>query len=71
MATFAFSTMAPPQGATFVFGSWVYIANGSGDFNNHLTNPTAVKAILSESSNKLARSDDHGDMLLPDFSKEI
>ena len=71
MATFAFSTMAPPQGATFIFGSWVYIANGSGGFDSHLTNSPALKIIRSEDSNKLTRSDDHGIKLLPNLAKEI
>src|SRR6185369_5775186 len=71
MATFAFSTMALPQGATFVFGSWVCIANGSGGFDSPLTNPIMLKTTSSESSNKLAGSDDHGVMLLPDLVKEI
>ena len=63
--------MALPQGATFVFGSWVCVANGSGSFDSHLTNPPMLKATTSESSNKLAGSDDHGVMLLPDLAKEI
>ena len=71
MATFAFSTMAPPQGATFVFGSWVCIANGSGGFNSHLTNSPALKITTSEDSNKLAGSGDHGVMLLPNLAKKI
>ena len=71
MATFAFSTMTPPKGATFIFGSWVCIANGSGGFNSHLTDSPALKIITSEDSNKLAGSNDHGDMLLPDLAKEI
>ena len=71
MATFAFSTMAPPQGATFVFGSWVYVANGSGGFDSHLTNSPTLKATTSESSNRFTGSDDHGIMLLPDLAKEI
>ena len=69
MATFAFSTMAPPQDATFVFGSWVCIANGSGGFDSHLTNPPKLKATTLEGSNKLAESVDHGVMLLPDLAK--
>ena len=71
MATFAFSTTAPPQGATFIFGSWVCVADGLGGFDSHLTNPPTLKDITSESSNKLGGSDDHGVMLLPDFAKEI
>jgi hypothetical protein len=71
MATFAFSAMAPPQGATFVFGSWVCVANGSGGFDNHLTNSPTLKITTLEDSNKVAGSDDHGIMLLPDLPKEI
>jgi hypothetical protein len=71
MATFALSTMAFPQGATFIFGSWVCVANGSSGFNSHLTDPTAMKTISSERSNKLAGSDDHVVMLLLDLAKEI
>ena len=63
--------MAPPQGATFVFGSWVCIANGLGSFDSHLTNSPTRKITTSEDSNKLAGSDDHGIMLLPDLAKEI
>ena len=63
--------MTPPQGATFVFGSWVCVANGLGGFDSHLTNSPTLKAITSESSNKFAGSDDHGVMLLPDLAKEI
>ena len=71
MATFAFSTMAPPQGATFVFGSWVCVANGSGGFDSHLTNSPTLKITTSKHSNKLAGLDDHGIMLLPDLAREI
>src|SRR6185436_2407824 len=71
MATFAFSTMTPPQGATYIFGLWVCVANGSGGFDSHLTNSPTLKSSTSEGSNKLARSHDRGVMLLPDLAKEI
>ena len=71
MAAFAFSTMAPPQGATFIFGSWVCIADGSGGFDSHLTNCPILKIAMSKDSNKLAESDDHDIMLLPNLAKEI
>ena len=71
MATFAFSTVALPQGVTFVFGSWVCIANGSDGFDSHLAKTTKLEAISSESYNAIVRSDDHGEMLLPDLAKEI
>ena len=63
--------MAPPQGATFVFGSWVCVANGSGGFDSHLTNSPMLKNPTSEDSNKYARSHDRGVTLLPDLAKEI
>ena len=71
MATSAFSTTPPPQGAIFIFGSWVCVADGSGDFDSHLTNSPMLKATTSEGSRKLAGSSDHGVMLLPDLAKEI
>ena len=71
MATFALTTMTPPRGATFIFGSWVCVANGPGGFDSHLTNSPAPKITTSEDSNKLIRSNDHDIMLLPDFAKEI
>ena len=71
MATFAFSTMVPLKGTTFIFGSWICVANGSGGFDSHLTNSPTLKAATPESLSKLARSDDQGVMLLPDFAKEI
>jgi len=71
MSTFVFSTMEHPQGATFVFGSWLCVADGSSDYDSHLTNSPALKIITSEDSNKLGGSVDHGIMLLSDRTKEI
>ena len=71
MATFTFSTMAPPQGATFIFGSWVYVENGSGGFDSHLTNSPTLKSPTLEDSIKFARSHDRGVTLLPDLAKEF
>ena len=71
MATFAFSTMALPQGGTFIFGSWVCVANGSGGFDSHLANPIQQEAISSESCNAIVGSVDQGNMLLLDLAKEI
>ena len=56
---------------TFIFGSWVCVANVSGGFDSHLTNSPTPKSSTSEDSNKLARSHDCGVMLLPDLAKEI
>jgi hypothetical protein len=32
MASFKFTNVVPPQGTTLVFGSWVCIADGAGNF---------------------------------------
>jgi hypothetical protein len=36
MATFQFSRSVPSQGTTFVFGLWVCIADGAGNFRRFL-----------------------------------
>jgi hypothetical protein len=38
MASFKFTRSVPSQGTTFVFGSWVCIADGVGDFRRFLFN---------------------------------
>ena len=48
MASFNFGFPAIDAGTTFVFGSWVCIANGSGGFPSHLINPTNKKAPQEE-----------------------
>ena len=63
--------MAFPQGANFGFGSWVCVANGSGGFDSHLTNPSTQKAATPKSLSKLAGLEDQGVMLLLDLAKEI
>ena len=63
--------MTPPRGATFIFGSWVCVTNGSGGFDSHLTNSPTPKISTSEDSNKIARSHDRDVMFLPDLAKEI
>ena len=71
MATFAFNTMALARGTTFVFGSWVCVANGSGGFDSHLSNPREPEAISSGSCNFAAESSNLGEMLLSDLINEI
>ena len=43
MASFEFSFPAINAGTTFVFGSWVCIANGSGGFSSHPINPASTE----------------------------
>src|SRR6185503_10541504 len=71
MATFAFNSMALDQDTTFVFGSWVCVANGSGGFDSHLNNPREPGTISTGSDSLADESSNLGEMLLPDFAKEI
>jgi hypothetical protein len=36
MASFKFTSDVPSQGTAFVFGSWVYVADGAGSFRRFL-----------------------------------
>ena len=37
------SNAVPAKGITFYISSWVFIADGSGGFDSHLINPSALK----------------------------
>jgi hypothetical protein len=36
MASFRFTSAVPPQGTTFVFGSWVCVVDGAGNFRRFI-----------------------------------
>jgi hypothetical protein len=38
MASFNFTSAVLDEGTTFIFGSWICVANGLGGFNSHLAN---------------------------------
>jgi hypothetical protein len=44
MASFN-SSVVPEEGVTFIFGSWVGIANGQGSFNSHVASPKEQETI--------------------------
>jgi hypothetical protein len=48
MASFRFTRSVPSQGTTFIFGSWVCIADGEGDFRRFLVDvkPKTRTALL-------------------------
>ena len=71
MATFTFDIMMIDRGTTFVFGSWVCIANGSGGFDSHLNNPRVPGTISTGSSNLASESSNLNEILFPDLAKEI
>jgi hypothetical protein len=59
MASFKFSRLVPSEGTTFVFGSWVYIADGVGDF----------RRFLVDMKPKISAADSHSN--LDKFSKDF
>jgi hypothetical protein len=63
MAFFKFPSPVLPEGTTFVFGSWVCVANGAGGFRQHIVDDTIKLKTLA------ARLDDFVDNLdeLPFF----
>ena len=48
MASFDFGFPVIDAGTTFVLGSWVCVANGSGGFSSHLINPASTNALRQE-----------------------
>ena len=67
MAPFKFSFPAIDAGTTFVFGSWVCIANGSGGFPSHLIDPANTKTPRREQLSEVTPAE----ILLPGIAKEI
>jgi hypothetical protein len=72
MASFNFTSAMLNEGATFIFGSWICVANGLGGFNSHLANYKEPEASSSISSRDLDDFIDNlDDMLLPDLAQQI
>jgi hypothetical protein len=47
MASFNFTSTMLDEGTTFIFGSWIYVANSSGGFNGHLANSRKPEAFAA------------------------
>jgi hypothetical protein len=47
MALFKFSSPVLPEGMTFIFGSWVCVANGAGGFRRHTIDVTIKPKMLT------------------------
>jgi hypothetical protein len=67
MTSFDFSFPAIDPGTTFVFGSWVCIADGTEGFSSHLINPTSARTPRLEQLGKITSAK----ILLPGTAKEI
>jgi hypothetical protein len=72
MASFNFTSAVLDEGTTFIFGSWICVANGSGGFNNHQANSKEPDASSSTPSSDLDDFIDNlDDMLLLDLAQQI
>jgi hypothetical protein len=72
MASFNFTSVVLDEGTTFIFGSWICVANGLGGFNSHLANSKEPEASSSTPSSDLDKFIDNlDDMLFPDLAQQI
>jgi hypothetical protein len=53
MASFNFTSAVLDEGTTFIFGSWICVANGLGGFNSHLANSKESETSSSTPSSDL------------------
>jgi hypothetical protein len=53
MASFNFTSAILDEGTTFIFGSWICVANDLGGFNSHLANSRKPEASSSTPSTDL------------------
>ena len=67
MASFEFNVPAISAGTTFIFGSWVCTANGSGGFSSHLIDTTGMKMLRREQLGETTSAE----ILLPHLAEEI
>jgi hypothetical protein len=60
MASLNFTSVVLDKGTTFIFGSWICIANGSGCFNSQLADTMGLEA---SAANRYSDLDDFIDNL--------
>jgi hypothetical protein len=72
MASFNFTSAVLDEGTTFIFGSWICVANGLGDFNSHLVDSGKPEASTPTRHSDLDEFIDNLDeLLLPDLVLQI
>jgi hypothetical protein len=72
MASFNFTSAVLDKDTTFIFESWIYVANGLGGFNSHLVDSRKPMASTSTRSSNLNEFVDNLDkLLLPDLALQI
>jgi hypothetical protein len=72
MAFFNFTSAMLDEGTTFIFSSWICVANDLGGFNSHLVNSRELEASSSTPSSDLDEFiDNFDDLLLPNLALQI
>jgi hypothetical protein len=64
MASFNFTSAMLDEGTTFIFGSWICVANGLGGYNSHLVDSREPEASTSTQSSNLNKFINNRDELL-------
>jgi hypothetical protein len=64
MASFKFTSAVLPEGTTFVFGSWVCVADGAGDFRRFIIDVMKPKTVVASFHSELDEFVDNLDDLL-------
>jgi hypothetical protein len=72
MASFNSTSAVIDEGTTFIFGSWVRVADGPGSFHRHLVDDMKPKASTAAQCSNLDELINNLDAaLLPDLAREI
>jgi hypothetical protein len=72
IASFYFTSAMLDEGTTFIFGSWICVANGLGGFTSHLVDSREPETPAATQLSDLDEFFDNLDkMLLPDLAREI
>jgi hypothetical protein len=72
MASFSSTSTVLDEGTTFIFGSWICVANSLGGFNGHLADSRKPEASTpTRRSNLDEFIDNLNELLLPDLAGEI
>jgi hypothetical protein len=64
MASFKFTSAVPPEGTTFVFGLWVCVVDGAGDFRRFTIDVMKPKTLAASFHSELDEFVDNLDDLL-------
>jgi hypothetical protein len=72
MASLSFTSNVLDERTTFIFGSWICVANGLDGFNSHLVDSRKPKAsVATRCSNLNSFIEDLDELLLLDLPRQI